>query len=97
MVEVNFDLSERKLHVNWTKEILDFTSKYCKENNMLEKKVKLKPVLKLINAYYDKDDETFKNGCREIAKELDTKGELELSQYVLAQIGDVPTFVPMDD
>lgn len=62
---------------------------------MVEKKVKLKPVLRLINAYADKDDEAFKNACREIARELDAKNEEELAQYVLAQIGDVPTFIPM--
>ena len=93
MVEVNFDLSERKLHVNWTKEILDFTSKYCKENKMVE--IKVKNVLKLITAHFDNDKEAFIDSCRKIAKELDDKGEEELSQFVLAQIGDVPTFIPM--
>ena len=49
----------------------------------------------LICAHYEKDDETFVNECRELAKRLDEMGESQVASFIRAQIGDEPSWVPM--
>lgn len=54
--------------------------------------VTVKPVLALIKAHLDHDEETFKIECLKIAHELSLNDKQELSLWILAQYNLVNTF-----
>ncbi len=56
--------------------------------------MKKKNVLNLIKYYSEKNDEAFRNEAYEIAKEFDETGDFQLSEYIMALLSNVNTFVP---
>ena len=54
--------------------------------------VTVKPVLALIKAHLDRDEEAFKIECLKIAHELSLNDKQELSLWILAQYNLVNTF-----
>ena len=59
--------------------------------------MKKKNVINLIKYYMKNDDESFRNEAYEIAKDFDENGDVELSEYIMALLSDVNTFVPQTD
>lgn len=68
-----------------------------KEPTMIEAKT----VLSLIRAFADGKEDRFKDIAIDLANKLDQSGDSELSQYILAQFGMIPTFttgeIPTED
>lgn len=56
--------------------------------------MKKKNVLNLIKYYSEKNDEAFRNEAYEIAREFDETGDFQLSEYIMALLSNVNTFVP---
>lgn len=56
--------------------------------------MKKKNILNLIKYHTENNDEYFRNEAYEIAKYFDKTGDVELSEYILALLSDVNTFVP---
>lgn len=50
--------------------------------------------IQLIRYHYEQDEDKFKEYCHYLINELNKIGEDELSGYILAQLGEVPTFSP---
>ena len=59
--------------------------------------MKKKNVINLIKYYMKKDDESFRNEAYEIARDFDENGDVELSEYIMALLSDINTFVPQED
>jgi hypothetical protein len=58
--------------------------------------VSVKPVLAMIRAHLDGENHVFKQNAVEVARELSMMGEMELSEYILAQYHLVRTFEVTD-
>ena len=56
--------------------------------------MKKKNVLNLIKYYSEKNDEAFRNEAYDIAREFDETGDFQLSEYIMALLSNVNTFVP---
>ena len=56
--------------------------------------MKKKNVLNLIKYYSEKNDEAFRNEAYEIAREFDETGDFQLSEYIMALLSNVNTFIP---
>jgi hypothetical protein len=56
--------------------------------------MKKKNVINLIKYYAEKNDEGFRNEAYEIAKYFDKTGDYQLSEYIMALLSDVNTFIP---
>lgn len=50
--------------------------------------------IQLIKYHYEHDEEKFKEYSHYLVNELNKIGENELAGYILAQLGEVPTFSP---
>ncbi|WFF74444.1 ATP-binding protein [Proteiniclasticum sp. QWL-01] len=59
--------------------------------------MKKKNVLNLIKYHAEKNDAAFRNEAYEIAKHFDTVNDYQLSEYIIALLSDVNTFVPQMD
>ncbi len=56
--------------------------------------MKKKSVISLIKCYTEKNDAGFRNEAYEIAKDFDTSGDYQLSEYIMSLLSNVNTFVP---
>ena len=56
--------------------------------------MKKKNVISLIKNYVEKNDAGFRNEAYEIAKDFDTSGDYQLSEYIMSLLSNVNTFVP---
>lgn len=56
--------------------------------------MKKKNVLNLIKYYSDHNDSGFRNEAYEIAKDFDTSGDYQLSEYIMALLSNANTFIP---
>ena len=64
-------------------------------NNLNGKEI-VKITIQLIRYHYEHNDEKFKEYCHKFIKsikEYDTDGQIK--EYILAQMGEVPSFIPM--
>lgn len=50
--------------------------------------------IQLIRYHYEQDENKFKEYCHYLVNELNKINENELSGYILAQLDEVPTFLP---
>lgn len=55
-----------------------------------------KRLLTLVRAHYGKDENAFLAESRSLAEHYDSVGDEELASFVRAQIGDEPSWVPME-
>lgn len=60
----------------------------------MKEQLRKKSILNLIKYHIEKNDTGFRNEAYEIAKYFDSTGDYQLSEYVLALLSDVNTFVP---
>ena len=56
--------------------------------------MKKRNVISLIKYYTEKNDASFRNEAYEIAKEFDTSGDYQLSEYIMSLLSNVNTFIP---
>lgn len=56
--------------------------------------MKKRNILNLIKYHVDQDDFNFRNEAMKIAESFDKMGDGDLSNYVLALLGETDTFVP---
>ena len=56
--------------------------------------MKKKNVISLIKYYTEKNDAAFRNEAYEIARDFDSSGDYQLSEYIMSLLSDVNTFVP---
>lgn len=56
--------------------------------------MKKKNVINLIRYYSEENDAGFRSEAYEIAKDFDTAGDYQLSEYIMALLSDANTFVP---
>lgn len=58
--------------------------------------MKKKNILNLIKYYSEKNDVGFRNEAYEIASDFDKSGDSQLSEYIMAMLSNVNTFVPQN-
>lgn len=68
-------------------------SRFCIIDNMKEQ-IRKKNILNLIKYHAEKNDPGFRSEAYEIARYFDSTGDYQLSEYILALLSDVNTFVP---
>lgn len=56
--------------------------------------MKKKNVINLIKYYAEKNDMGFRNEAYEIARQFDTSGDYQLSEYIMSMLSDANVFVP---
>lgn len=56
--------------------------------------MKKKNIINLIKYYSEKNDAGFKNEAYEIAKDFDSAGDYQLSEYIMALLSNANTFIP---
>lgn len=56
----------------------------------------LKIILSLIRFHYDKDEDRFKALSTDIARQLESEGKTQSSEFILALLGMCDVLVPMD-
>lgn len=56
--------------------------------------MKKKNIISLIKYYAEKNDIGFRNEAYEIAKDFDSSGDYQLSEYIMSLLSNVNTFVP---
>lgn len=56
--------------------------------------MKKKSIINLIKYYVDKNDSAFRTEAYEIAKDFDSNGDFQLSEYIMALLSNANTFVP---
>ena len=56
--------------------------------------MKKKNVINLIKYYAEKNDMGFRNEAYEIARQFDTSGDYQLSEYIMSLLSDANVFVP---
>lgn len=56
--------------------------------------MKKKNILNLIKYYSENNDSSFRNEAYEIARDFDTSGDYQLSEYILALLSSANTFMP---
>lgn len=56
--------------------------------------MKKKNILNLIRYYAEGNDSAFRNEAYEVARDFDASGDIQLAEYIMAQLSSANTFVP---
>lgn len=70
---------------------------YCPKPIIIElmkEQIRKQNILNLIKYHAEKNEDGFRAEAHEIARYFDSKGDYQLSEYILALLSDVNTFVP---
>lgn len=61
---------------------------------LMKEQIRKQNILNLIKYHAEKNEEGFRAEAYEIARYFDSKGDYQLSEYILALLSDINTFVP---
>ena len=61
---------------------------------LMKEQIRKQNILNLIKYHAEKNEDGFRAEAHEIARYFDSKGDYQLSEYILALLSDVNTFVP---
>ena len=79
---------------------IDFLSRmvYNKSEEIVEVLfMKKKNIINLIKYYAENNDSGFRSEAYEIARDFDTSGDYQLSEYIMALLSSANTFIPQSN